>query len=159
MRKLRASLADAFAKMCPFVFAEAQDVGGDGDPSVRHSILPDRCGPNCRKIRVQSPTLKGATVNHMVVYCPLDFPRVMHCATIGTEAAADKTDISDRCPETGRCSAVGLRKNTGPQNQAIEIVEKPATRDVGCSHKVMGCWAYDLDHIHLPYTTEVLCCR
>lgn len=158
MRTVRACLAVAFALVCPFVFAEAQGTGGDG-ASVNHVIFPDSYGPNCRKLRVQSPPFKGGKVNDMVVYCPIDFPRVMHCATIGSEAAADKTDISDRCPETGRCSAVGLRKNTGPQNQAIEIVEKPASRDLGCGHRVMGCWVYDFDHVHLPYSTEVVCCK
>lgn len=160
MRKLRTSLVLAFTIACPLLFAAAQDGGvGGGFPEVNHVVIPGNHGPNCQKIRVQSPPYNAPKGNDMVVYCPAEFPWVMHCGTHGNEAGLDKTDVSAKCDKSGKCSGIGLRKNTGPQNQAIEIVEKDATKHVGCTQKVTGCWVYDWDHVHLPYTTEVVCCR
>lgn len=142
------------------VAQEATSAGeGEGGGGLRAPMRIGNHGPNCQRLRVQSPSVKEPKGNDMVVYCPSNFPWVMHCATIGTEAGTDKTDISDKCESTGKCSAVGLRKNTGPQNQAIEIVQKAVVRHLGSSGVVTGCWVYDFDHVHLPYTTEVVCCR
>jgi hypothetical protein len=148
----------AFTIVCPLLFADAQSGGGD-IPQVNHVVVPGNHGPNCQKIRVQSAPYNSKGGNDTVVYCPAEFPWVMHCGTHGNEAGVDKTDISSKCDNSGKCSGIGLRKNTGPQNQAIEIVEKNATKHVGCTQKVTGCWVYDWDHVHLPYTTEVVCCR
>lgn len=131
-------------------------------PAPAPALTIGNHGPRCQRIRATSPAINEPKGNDMVVYCPVDFPWIMHCSTIGAEAPLDKTDISGgktNCATTGKCSALGLRNNTGPQNQALEIVQKAASSVPGLSITVTGCWVYDLDHAHLPYTTEVICCR
>jgi hypothetical protein len=131
-------------------------IAGATDPTTP-TVIP--YGPRCQKLRAKSAAA-GSSVNDMVVYCPVDFPLAMHCGTLADEAPLDKTIMSTtnkNCASTGKCSAVQLRKAFGPQNQATELVQ--AVPDSDTAPGITGCWVYDFDHTHLPYVTEVICCK
>jgi hypothetical protein len=161
--------------ICSAVFlavsdARAETAKADGGEQKSFAIRTGNHGQNCQRVRMLSGPYDAREGNDMVLYCPLDFPWITHCGTTGVEAAplANTTfDDKSKCTASGPCNARKLRKNFGPQNQATEIVQ----RDVSSEFRVFGedgtkqpeivtgCWVYDLDHRHLPYATEIVCCR